>query len=384
MNVRRLVTGLGAAAALVLHVLPWGLSRGNSPVEFVVQPSLPPAATNTAPVFREETLPSGNNAPSVHVASLCEPSPGLLAAAWYGGSREGARDVAVFFATRNRQGWTEPVSVVTADSARRELGHYVRKVGNAVVFADSTGKVSLLYVAIAVGGWSGSSLCLKESFDRGRTWTPSRRLILSPTFNISDLVKNGPTPLVGGGWAVPIYQELLGKFPEVLWLDSPAISARAVRTRVFGGRTAFQPTLVALDRQRAVMLCRTAGDQLDMFTSRTEDAGASWSPPQPSGLPNSNSGIDAVRLQDGRLLLAFNDTTSGRANLRLAISRDDGKTWQHGPFLADEPGAEFSYPFLIQGRDGMIHLAYTWKREAIKVVSFNARWLDASANGQRP
>lgn len=77
------------------------------------------------------------------------------------------------------------------------------------------------------------------------------------------------------------------------------------------------------------------------------------------------------------MLLAFNDTNSGRANLRLAISRDSGTTWQRGPYLEQEPETEFSYPFLVQARDGEIHLAYTWKRRAIRVVSFNAPWLDA-------
>jgi len=328
------------------------------------------------PIHREEVLGSGEA--SVHVASLCEPAPGLLAAAWYGGSREGARDVAVFFATRNAQGWSEPVPVVTAATARRELGHYVRKVGNAVIFADGRGKISLLYVAIAVGGWSGSSLCLKESSDLGHTWTSSRRLVLSPFFNISDLVKNGPTSLEGGGWAVPIYQELFGKFPELLWLNVPGLPAPAIRTRAFGGRTAFQPALVALDSQRALMLCRTASNQRDLFLSRTTDAGANWSAPQPTGLPNSDSGIDALRLPDGRLLLAFNDTPTGRANLRLAVSPDDGVTWQRGPYVIQEPEAEFSYPFLLSSRDGLIHLAYTWKRTAIQVVSFNVAWLDST------
>ena len=36
-------------------------------------------------------------------------------------------------------------------------------------------------------------------------------------------------------------------------------------------------------------------------------------------LPNPDAGVDAVRLPDGRLLLAFNDVATGRANLRLAL-----------------------------------------------------------------
>ena len=367
-------TWLGIAAVLGLHFLPARTQSRPALPRFQVAAPVKAASTNTLPIHRVEDL--GGGVASVHVASLCEPAPGQLAAAWYGGSREGAKDVAVFFSRRDSRGWSPAVPVVTAETARQELGHYVRKVGNAVIFADAQGKLSLLYVAIAVGGWSGSSLALKESTDLGQTWTPSRRLILSPFFNISTLVKNGATPMEDGGWAVPIYQELFAKFPEILWLNERAGTPTAVRTRAFGGRTAFQPSLVALDAQNALMLCRTASQQRDLFMTRTADGGQSWSAPQITGLPNSDSGVDAIRLHDGRLLLAFNDTNTGRANLRLAISRDSGTNWQRGPYLEQEPGEEFSYPFLVQARDGEIHLAYTWKRRAIRVVSFNSTWLD--------
>lgn len=369
-------TWLGLAAVLGLHLLPAVNPIQPAPPRFRVAAPVMDPSTNTPPRHRVEDLGSG--VASVHVASLCEPAPGQLAAAWYGGSREGAKDVAVFFSRRDSRGWTPAVPVVTAESARQELGHYVRKVGNAVLLSDAQGKLTLLYVAIALGGWSGSSLALKESTDLGQTWTPSRRLILSPFFNISTLVKNGATPLENGGWAVPIYQELFGKFPEILWLQERAGMPTAVRTRVFGGRTAFQPALVALDAQNALMLCRTASQQRDLFATRSADGGQTWSAPQLTGLPNSDSGIDALRLHDGRLLLAFNDTNSGRANLRLAISSDSGTTWQRGPYLEQEAGEEFSYPFLVQTGSGEIHLAYTWKRRAIRVVSFNTPWL----NGQ--
>ncbi|MBU3903376.1 MAG: hypothetical protein KKB48_03910, partial [Gammaproteobacteria bacterium] len=36
---------------------------------------------------------------------------------------------------------------------------------------------------------------------------------------------------------------------------------------------------------------------------------------------------------------------------------------------------EFSYPYMIQTRNGDIHLAYTWNRTFIKHVRIDARWL---------
>src|SRR5207245_11693206 len=49
-----------------------------------------------------------------------------------------------------------------------------------------------------------------------------------------------------------------------------------------------------------------------------------WSIPQPTNLPNSDSAIDAVRLEDGRILLAYNDHGTIRNPLSIAVSADRG------------------------------------------------------------
>ena len=220
----------------------------------------------------------------------------------------------------------------------------------------------LLYVTVSIGGWSGSSLNLTTSADRGVTWTPSQRLTLSPFFNLAELVKNAPVALSGGGWAVPIYHELVSTFPEVLWLDDAAGGIRATKSRMSAGWFGYQPAITPIDHSRALALLRDDGNANAVTVARTEDAGETWSPPQPLNLPNPDAGLDAIRLQDGRLLLAFNDAVNSRENLRLAMSSDQGQTWRRVATLAEEPGADFSYPFLMQTRSGDVQLVYTWKR----------------------
>jgi predicted neuraminidase len=83
-------------------------------------------------------------------------------------------------------------------------------------------------------------------------------------------------------------------------------------------------------------------------------------------LPNPNSAVDAVMLKDGRALLVYNHTSRGRSPLNVAVSQD-GRTWQAAVTLENEPG-EYSYPAVIQTRDGRVHLTYTWKRQRIKHV----------------
>ena len=127
---------------------------------------------------------------------------------------------------------------------------------------------------------------------------------------------------------------------------------------------AIQPTVLVWPRQRIQLLNRSK--QGKVTECWTEDGGKTFSPMRPTTLNNPNSGIDAVMLEDGRALLVYNDTPRGRSPLNVAVSRD-GKVWTNLLTLESEPG-EYSYPAIIQGRDGKVHVTYTWKRQRIKHV----------------
>jgi len=120
------------------------------------------------------------------------------------------------------------------------------------------------------------------------------------------------------------------------------------------------------------ILCRTR--QSVIAESWSQDGGRTWSPMKATTLPNPSAGIDALRLADGRFLLIYNPTASGRAKLDIAVS-PDGKSWKRAVVLEDSSG-EYSYPAMIQARDGRIHATYTWRREKIKHVVIDPKRIE--------
>jgi predicted neuraminidase len=314
-----------------------------------------------------------------HVASICELPGGGLAAAWYTGSHEGAPDVAICFSARApaEAKWSPPRPIMTREVAERDLNRHIKKVGNAVLFSNDAGHLWLLYVSVSIGGWSGSSINLTESADLGRSWSPSRRLTLSPFFNLGELVRNQPVALSDATWVVPIYQELLGRVPELLWLGESVDGPRTAKTRIDGGRSGFQPALAILSPTSALAFLRDFSAHRRISTARTDDAARAWSIPRELNLPNPDSGLTSLRLTDGRIVLIFNDSKTARNNLRLAVSEDEGQTWTRCATLAEEDTTGVAYPYALQTRDGQIHVVYTWRMGGIKHVVFNESWLSA-------
>jgi len=383
---RRLIIIL-SLATILLYALPmsgWLSTLGREPATFAIRsPSAP--AVDGKPFMVEEFINPDPGKGMVHVGSICELPDGRLIAAWYGGTREGAKDVAIFLALKDPghlTRWSKPKRVVDRVSASRELYRYIKKVGNPVIFAGSGDHLYLVYVTISAGGWSGSSLNIKASSDAGATWNKSRRLTLSPFFNISELVRNKPVPLSSGGFALPIYHECLGYFPEILWLqpgrEDASIAFR--KSRMTGGQSFIQPSVVAYAPSLATGFYRCRSDEKAVGVAVTKDSGVSWSEPQTLKLPNPDSAVDAILLSDHRILLAFNDSLQNRENLRLAVSNDQCANWARIATLDSTQGEKYSYPYMIRSQDGLIHLIYTWHRKRIKHMVFNEAWVNAQMN----
>ena len=72
--------------------------------------------------------------------------------------------------------------------------------------------------------------------------------------------------------------------------------------------------------------------------------------------------------------MVFNNSQEGRSPLCLALSLDEGKSWNYMRILEDSPG-RFSYPALTQATDGNIHVSYTFRRTHIKHAEVNEAWI---------
>jgi predicted neuraminidase len=135
---------------------------------------------------------------------------------------------------------------------------------------------------------------------------------------------------------------------------------------------AIQPTLLTHRDGQLQILCRSQrGPVVESWSS---DGGRTWSDLSPTVLPNPNAGLDGVTLADGRHLLVYNHASSPpgswggpRSPLNVAVS-EDGRTWKAALVLEDESGQEFSYPAVIQGADGRVHITYTWKRQRLRHI----------------
>ncbi len=353
---------VAALAAALWRALP------PAPPQFVPPPA--PRADLLPASFASTNLPAP--APSAHAASLAELTDGRIACAWFGGSREGAADVAIHFATWDGKQWSASRVILDRAQVASATKMHVRKLGNPVL-ARQGDRLHLWVVSTGIGGWATSSLNYLESADGGHSWSAPARLATSPFLNISTLARTPPLPLVDGGLALPVYHELVAKHGE--WLRFDASGRLLDKARMPQEESALQPAVVALGERDGLALLRDAGPPPGRIrVARTADGGLRWQPGEALELANPDSSVALLRLASGRLLLAANPG-AGRRMLDLWLSDNQGAHWRHARRIEQAADGEFSYPALLQAGDGRIHLAYTWQRQAIRHAVFSEAWL---------
>jgi predicted neuraminidase len=344
------------------------------------------------PIF--ETIPAH---PSCHAATLVELPSGHLLAAWFAGTHEGHPDVSIWVARFDGDHWLEPVKV--ADEPDVPLW-------NPVLFRDRAGAVWLFYKAgPTVPAWTGLYV---KSLDGGQAWSAPTTLpagLLGPAKNKPTTLSNGDI-LCGtsteswrswacwveiscdGGQTWSRYGPITapGWTGQVVETDEPvtgtwdAVTHSLILPQKHYG--VIQPAVWEYAPGRIKMLMRATQRVGVVCSASSNDNGCTWTPASPTDIPNSNSGLDAVRLADGRIVLACNPAREGRIPLSLLMSEDNGETWPWRRDVETESGGpsvpEYSYPSVIQASDGRVHVVYTYQRRRIHHFVSDADGWDAA------
>jgi predicted neuraminidase len=346
-----------------------------------------------------------------HAANLAFLADGTLTCVWFGGTMEGMGDISVYMSrlTPGADRWSEPEKM-SDDPAKSEQ--------NPLVFNAPDGRVWLLYTSQTSGDQDGAVVKCRISEDGGKSFAaPTILCDLPGTFVRQPVIVNGK-----GDWLLPVFRCI--SLPGQRWSGDAdtagvLISRDAGRSwqmrEIEGSLGAVHMNIVPLDDDRMIAFFRDRFSE-NIRASLSADQGESWSVPEQTNLPNNNSSIQAIGLKDRRIAMVYNhssaatsdarrqslydeidsdkapvaetpDTTARkavwgvpRAPLSLAISVDENGSFERKIDLDTGDGyclsnnskdminREFSYPSIIEGPDGALHVAYTYYRRAIKYV----------------
>ena len=299
--------------------------------------------------------------PRAHASTIVEAADGTLITAWFGGSGEGHRDVGVWSSRRSRGGdWSPPVQLYKEPD---------QPAWNPVLFRGD-GDTIWLYFKIGPSprAWSGAYM---KSITLGREWSEPVWLpagMLGP-------VRAKPIRLAGGeilaGTSLESYRTW-SSWMEISadggasWSKyGPLLFGDPERDRI----GSIQPTLLEIEPGVIRAFFRTPRRLGKIATSISRDGGRTWAPLELTELDNPSAGIDSLRLDDGRCILIYNPSPDRRTPLSLAVSFDDGVTWEDFLIVEElEEGqrGELSYPAMIQDANGDLQITYTWNRRRIR------------------
>lgn len=324
-----------------------------------------------------------------HAATLVETQAGDLLCAWFNGPGEGEPQTRIVLSRlpAGSDTWTVP-EVMSDDPERSEQ--------NPLLFVTPSGEVWLLHTSNEPHDQTTSRVLRRLSSDGGLTWGPSEVVFDRP----GSFLRNPIVVLSNGDWLLPAYHcDPDGEGTVVQLSSDQGRSWTSVEIPEGVGQVQLSAAEVAPGEVLGVFRSRAA-DRIHRSVSK--DYGRTWSAPEKTTLPNNNSAIQVLRLADGRLILVFNDCSAERDQFRwvpdgaggvrrktlrtpltLALSEDDGATWpywrnlqvQDAEYRDNEFG--YSYPTLLQTRDGKLHVAYSFLRKTIKHVVLTPEWIQA-------
>ncbi len=321
----------------------------------------------TGVILREDINQPTSRFPRCHCSTIVElPSADLLAA-WYAGSGEAKRDVAVV-ASRKAKGedsWG-PLQVISDTPGKPE--------GNCVLFLTPDEKLWVIFAVIhgKLDGphgpgvrWVTCDVRSKISLDEGMTWSEPR--ILREELG---MVARCKPVILGNGEIIMGFEHESG---YSYFMISSDMGESWFWTGPLHGVPNEQPTLIERKDGSILAMLRPSFFKR-IAKSVSHDKGQTWKEAVNTELPNPGAAIDMVKLTDGRVVLVFNNSHKRRNPLTLALSEDEGRTWTNMRDLVVGEGS-FAYPAIIQDKEGLIHVTYTDNRIHIGHVVLEPDWI---------
>ncbi len=344
----------------------------------------------------------------VHGSSIVETPNGDLIACWFYGSGErNANDVLVQGA-RLRKG-TNKWSTVFTMADTPEIPDC-----NPVLFMNANNELMLFWIAVRANGWENSILRYKISNDYEHpgppTWSWQDIIILKPGEPFYHAIKKAfeenYTDPAWAEYALP-YERLIteaaadkekrqkgwmsrihplnlssGRILLPLYSDGFNVSLVAISddkgkswkaSKPIVGFGPIQPTLAEKRNGDIVAYMRDSGaaPQRVLF-SESHDNGESWSFAVDTEIPNPSSSLEVVVLRNGHWVMVYNDTENNRNSWAVSVSKNEGKSWEWTRHIGQSvnKSESFSYPSLIQSKDGLLHLTYSYRNLSGKTIMY--------------
>ncbi|MGO4517446.1 exo-alpha-sialidase [Terriglobus sp. 2YAB30_2] len=358
----------------------------------VLVASFLPAAAQTIGEFIFQ--PGSTSFPESHASTIVELKDHTLMAAWFGGAREGANDVAIWGAVRSASGWSKPVELAREPNT---------PCWNPVLFHTKDGTLWLYYkYGKAPAEWAAARM---SSNDEGKTWSTVEKLpagLIGPV-RAKPLILADGTIVAGSsiesaaGWAAWIERSTdngktwakIGPITVPDSLDLPTAESKAAQAlgNVAKGEGVdgadeklypppstnigiIQPAIVDMGKKHLRLYARSHSQAARIAVADSMDNGVTWTQARYIDLPNPSSGIDAVRLSDGRIVMIYNHSYNRRSPINLAVSTD-GEHFRMFKVLEQGP-SQYSYPAMIVDSNGDLQITYTWRRLTIRYMKVPA------------
>jgi len=352
----------------------------------------------------------------VHSSSIVELPNGDLLTCWFQGSGERTANDVVVNGSRLKKGekiWSAPF--LMADTPGQPDC-------NPMLFLNKNNKLFLVWIVVQANRWENSILKVRTTTDFNGEGAPKWQwqdiILMKPGEEFADRVqeqfkKNSKDNLAWAEYALP-YEEMLveaakdpkkretgwmprthpmilknGKILLPLYSDGFNFGLIAISnddgetwtsSLPIVGRGLNQPSLVVRNDGSIDAYMRDDGDEPGrIMMSHSDDEGYSWTYAQKSDIPNPGASIEIINLKSGKWLLVYNDVDNGRYSLAAAITDDQGKSWKWKRNLENNKGGSFSYPSVIQAKDGKLHVTYSYhlsdESKSIKHVILTEKWI---------